>query len=90
MRDSGLLNVPNVGAHAPFIKQVSDRVREVCVAAGNLTRAAGGLIPKQQKELSNRVAALREFLSNSAPADRRLVPNGPEYPLANNRVAGAR
>ena len=60
------------------------------MAAVNLTRAAGGLIPKQQKELSNRVATLRTFLDKSAPADRRLLPNGPEFPVANNQVAGRR
>ena len=83
VRDSGLLNFPNVGAHAAFIKQVNDRVQEISVAAVNLTKSAGGLIPKQQKELSNRVAMLRAFLGKSAPADRRLLPNGPEFPLAN-------
>ena len=89
VRDSGLLNFPNVGAHASFIKQLSDRVQAVSVAAVTLTRAAGGLVPKQQKELSNQVATLRTFLTKSAPADRKLLPDGPEFPLANGRVAGS-
>ncbi|MEJ7640243.1 MAG: hypothetical protein WKF75_20320, partial [Singulisphaera sp.] len=89
VRDSGLLHVPNVGSHGPFIKQVNDRVQEVCVASVNLMRAAGGLIPQRRKDLSNRVDTLRELLGKTAPADRHLLPGGPEFPLTNNRVAGA-
>jgi hypothetical protein len=89
VRDSGLLNAPNLGSHAPFIKQVNDRVQEICVAAVNLDRAAGGLIPPRQKDVLNRVATLREFLTKSAPSDRKLLPSSTELPLANSRVAGA-
>ncbi len=90
VRDSGLLNVPILGSHGPFIKQLNDRVQEVCVAAVTLIRAAGGQVPVKQKDLSIRVATLRAFLDKAVPADRRLLPGGTELPLANSRVAGAR
>ena len=89
VRDSGLLHVPSTGSHGPFIKQVNDKVQEVCVAAVNLNRAAGGQVAQKQKDLSNRVATLRTFLEKAVPADRRLLPGGPELPLANGRVARA-
>ena len=38
--------------------------------------------------LMSQVEALRAFLTKAAPADRKLLPSGPEIPVANGRVAG--
>jgi hypothetical protein len=92
-RDSGLLHSthPNIAPSRSYIKQVSGLVKPVAKSSIELIRAPKGQVPRYQKELGDRVAALRDFLDKNRPANRWLVPGGPEFPPPKpaTAVAGA-
>lgn len=85
-RDSGLLNVPQghpaMAQARPFVKQVDELVKAVSVTSVNLLNAPRGKYKDMQKELNNRVSALRSFLQKNPPADAHLVPGGQAFPVA--------
>ncbi|MDR3633308.1 MAG: hypothetical protein P4L84_05680 [Isosphaeraceae bacterium] len=91
VRDAGILKVP--GNHAgfnqakPFLQQVDDLVKSVYKASVELLNAPRGKQKDLQKQLANRVDALRKFLQKNPPADTRLVPGGQAFP--GNQVAAA-
>lgn len=80
-RDSGLVHVA-AGDSAAYVQSVFDLVKPVARAAVDLTAAGSRQIPERQKELVARVAGLKDFLEKNAPADRHLVPDGTEFPVA--------
>jgi hypothetical protein len=92
-RDSGLLHGthPNLAPSRNYIKQVSELVKSVAKSSIELFRAPKGQVPRYQKELGDRVAALKGFLDKNQPANSWLVPGGPEFPPPKpaNAVAGA-
>jgi hypothetical protein len=91
-RNSGLLkgDHPNIAPNRNYIKQVSDLIKPIANASITLTRSPKGQVPKVQKDLGDRVAALKSFLDKNQPADTWLVPGGPQFPLKGaNAVAEA-
>jgi hypothetical protein len=80
-RDSGLIHVVAADS-APYVQSIFDLVKPVAKAAVDLNLAGSRQVADKQKELLARVAVLKDFLEKNAPADRRLVPDGTEYPVA--------
>ena len=80
-RDSGLLHAAG-GPSAAYTQQVFDLVKPVAQVAIELPSAGQRQVTIRQKELVDHVAALKAFLAKNAPEDRRLVPDGAEFPIA--------
>jgi hypothetical protein len=91
-RESGLLHAashPNYGPSQNLIKQLHELMKPVAKASVDLLRSSKGQVKNKKKELSERVASLRLFLEKNAPAENRLVPGGPQFPIDNQQVAEA-
>jgi hypothetical protein len=91
-RGSGLLSSdhPNVGANRNYIRQVSELIKPIAKTSVELLRAPKGQVPKLQKDLGDRVAALKGFLDKNQPANDWLVPGGQPFPFKGaNAGAGA-
>jgi HEAT repeat protein len=92
-RESGLLNVPanhpNIGPSREYLKQVADAVKAVSKASADLLNGTKNQAEKNQKELNDKVAALRAVLQKTPPPERRLVPGGPVFPVQNQAAAVA-
>jgi hypothetical protein len=88
-RESGLLKTPGGSASQAAVKPIADLSSTVARAAVELIRAPNGQIKNRQKDLGDRVAALKTYLDKNAPKDFHLVPgaDGPEYRLKNAEVA---
>lgn len=83
VRDSGLLKLLSSTGSSPagnFVRQVANLETSVARVAVELIRAPNGQIPAKKKELSDRLAELKSYLDKNAPADRRLTPDGSEFP----------
>jgi hypothetical protein len=80
-RDSGLVHVA-AGDSAQYVQSVFDLVKPIAKAAVDLNGAGTRQARERQKDLLARVAVLKDFLEKNAPADRHLVPDGTEYPIA--------
>ena len=70
------------GPSAAYIQKVFDLVKPVVQATIELLSAGQRQVQDRQKELVAHVAALKDFLDKNAPADRHLVPDGAEFPIA--------
>ena len=70
------------GPSAAYIKKVFDLVKPVVQSTIDLLSAGQRQIKDRQKELLAHVAALKDFLDKNPPADRHLVPDGVEFPIA--------
>jgi hypothetical protein len=91
-RGSGLLrgDHPNIGASRNYIKQVSDLIKPIAKTSVELIRAPKGQVAKLQKDLGDKVAALKGFLDKNQPANNWLVPGGQPFPFkGSSAVAGA-
>jgi hypothetical protein len=103
-RDSGLLHNSASTATAAHdqIQKLLDQVSPVARAALDLVRAPAGQLKARRGDLEARVAALKDYLAKSPPANRHLVPDddgfldeggaqaaAPAEPAA-AKVAGAR
>ncbi len=69
---------------------MADAVRAVSKASADLLNGTKNQAEKNQKELGDRVAALRAVLQKTPPSERRLVPGGPPFPVQNQAAAVAR
>jgi hypothetical protein len=71
------------------VREVDSKVQAVAVAAYNLTSPTTPKSekPKSKKDLEAAVAALKEYLAKNPPSNRRLVPEGPEFPGPGAQVA---
>lgn len=80
IRDSGILKVPgNLSGHAqakPFLQQVDNQVKPVVTSAVEMLNAPRGKQKELQKELGERVAALRAFLGKNPPNAVAAAPKG--------------
>jgi hypothetical protein len=85
-RDSGLTRMAT-GSAREEVQQTFDLIKPLARSAVNLVRSGGGLVAQGQKDLTARVAALKNHLAKNPPKDLHLVPGGPEYPLAGGQVA---
>jgi hypothetical protein len=88
MHDSGLLH-GYTGNYRNDIQRIANQIKPVARAAVDLLNAPGGQVSAHRKDLSARVALLKDFLEKNTPADHHLVPGGPEYPPAEGEVADA-
>jgi hypothetical protein len=103
-RDSGLLHNGAAAAVAARdqIQKILDQITPVGKAAVDLVRAPTGQLKARRGDLEARVAALKDYLAKSAPANHHLVPDDEGFldgggaqaaaasePAA-DRVAGAR
>jgi hypothetical protein len=89
VRDSGIGTASNLGSAVKQVREIESRVEKLAVAAYNLS---SGTTPRNEKptrkrELAAAVAALRDYLDKNPPSNNHLVPNGPEYPGPNTKVA---
>jgi hypothetical protein len=99
-RESGLLHAPALGQAQGYASKVNDLIASVARTAVELIRAPTGQQPRLQKDLGDRVAALKSWLDKNPPKDYHLVPGGPEFkggqaevaeaPAGNAKMAGAR
>ena len=80
-RDSGILHTAPSDS-AAYIQKVFDLVKPVVGAVLELLNCGKRQIPEKQKDLLARVDALKSLLKSNPPPDRRLVPNGVEFPVA--------
>jgi hypothetical protein len=92
VRDSGLLHSPHpsFGASKPFLTKLDELVKGVTRESFELLRAGGAMAQDKRNDLKSKITALKQFLDQSSPKDRRLLPGGPEFAPANaQQVAGA-
>ncbi|MFO0953565.1 MAG: hypothetical protein U0835_20910 [Isosphaeraceae bacterium] len=92
VRESGLLKVPashpNYGPNAQYIRQIAELQAAVARAAVEVVRVAPGAQARAEKDLGDRVAALKAFLEKNPPKDFHLIPDGEEYrPAPAEKVA---
>jgi hypothetical protein len=80
-RDSGLIHT-TTGPSATYVQNVFEHVKPVVRSVIDLLSAGQRQIKDKQKEVLSRVTALKDFLDQNAPADRHLVPDGAEFPIA--------
>jgi hypothetical protein len=80
-RDSGLLHAAG-GPSAAYTQKIFDLVKPIAQATIDVLSAGQRQIKDRQKELLANVAALKDFLDKNPPADRHLVPDGAEFPIA--------
>ena len=80
-RDSGLVHVA-AGDSTAYVQSIFDLIKPIAKAAVDLNAAGSRQARDRQKDLVARVAVLKDFLEKNPPADRHLVPDGTEYPLA--------
>ena len=80
-QDSGLVHVV-AGDASAYVQSILDLIKPVAKAAVDLNAAGTRQAKDRQKELVAHVAALKDFLDKNAPADRHLVPDGTEFPIA--------
>jgi hypothetical protein len=80
-RDSGLLHTAG-GPSAGYTQKIFDLVKPVAQGTIDLLSSGQRQIKDKQKELIAHVAALKDFLDKNPPADRHLVPDGAEFPIA--------
>jgi hypothetical protein len=86
-RGAGLLHA-NSGPSAAAVQKVFDLVKPVAMTAVNMIRAPGLQAKNLQKELTNRVAELKDFLDKNPVPDRHLVKGGDEFPVADAAAGG--
>jgi hypothetical protein len=79
IRDSGLIH-SGAGPAAESVQRVFDVVKPVAATAVALIRAPGLQTINLKKELTARVAELKDFLDKNPVADRHLVRGGDEFP----------
>ncbi len=89
VNDSGLNRAPAglLGNAKPFLTGLDAKVKDVAREAYELMRAGGAAQKARRDDLKNKIADLRVLLEKSAPKDRHLVPNGPEFPAKADQVA---
>jgi hypothetical protein len=83
-RESGLLH--NGGS--AYAAKVFPLVKAVSRAALDHVYSGSRQREESRKALAAQVAALRNFLESTAPADRHLVPDGVAFPLPEAQAAG--
>jgi hypothetical protein len=81
VRDSGLVHLASTDS-APYVQKVFDLTKAVVKSSVDLLASGQRQIKDRQKELTARVAALKDFLAKNPPPDRHLVRGGAEYPTA--------
>jgi hypothetical protein len=81
VRDSGLMH-SNAGPSADAIQKLFDVIKPVAATAVALIRAPGLQTVNLQKDLTKRVAELKDFLDKNPVPDRHLVRGGDEFPVA--------
>jgi hypothetical protein len=86
-RGAGLLHA-NSGPSTAAVQKVFDLVKPVAVTSVNLIRAPGVQAKNLQKDLTDRVAQLKDFLDKNPVPDRHLVKGGDEYPVADAAAGG--
>ncbi len=87
VRDSGLVYASASSKDAAFVKQVRDGVQALASGSVELTRSAGGMVARTQKDLAEQIASLKAVLEKNRPTDWHLIPGGAEYPLADVKAA---
>jgi hypothetical protein len=89
-RESGLLKQPSVtAASRAFLTSVGDQVKAISAASVELTtRAVKSQRKNLTEELAGKVAALKATVEKNPPAEKRLVPDGQEVPLAASASKG--
>ena len=70
------------GDSTAYVQSIFDLIKPIAKAAVDLNAAGSRQARDRQKDLVARVAVLKDFLEKNPPADRHLVPDGTEYPLA--------
>jgi hypothetical protein len=87
VRESGLQHSPSIGASRTVVSKIGDLSSSVARASVELVRAVGTQVKDKQKELGDRVAALKDYLGKNAPKDFQLVPGGPQFLIKQAQVA---
>lgn len=87
--DTGLVqaNHPALASARVFISQLQQRIHGVAGASIALSNAAGQQRRPGRNELAAQVEDLKSFLTKNAPADRRLVPGGEDFPGPKAQIA---
>ncbi len=90
VRESGLLNVshPNAAAGKKAATDIDKFVKAVEKSAVELVRAGGSQQKSARENLKARVFELKAYLDKNPPADTKLIPGGPDFPPAGQKVAG--
>src|SRR6185312_13222656 len=93
-RESGLLHAPatnpGFGPARDYLKQLDDQIKPIAKMAVDLINSPKGQVADRQKDLSNAVASLKQFLDKNPPAETHLVPGGKEdFPVNGDKVAKA-
>ena len=89
--DSGLLNSTNssLSPVKPQLVKLEEKGKAVAREAYELIRAGGTSQKDKRNDLDSKVADLKSFIGQVAPKNRRLLPDGPEFPVVAPQVAGA-
>ncbi len=91
VNDSGLMNSSN-SSLAPVkgqLAKIDEKAKAIAHEAYELIRAGGTSQKDRRNDLDARVADLKAYINQVVPKDRKLVPDGPEFPAVAPRVAGA-
>ena len=77
--DSGMAHVPSstLGPTATIVRQITDLEAAIAKAAAELVAAGPGQIVERKKDLSDRIASMKTFLTKNPPKDLHLVPGSP-------------
>lgn len=76
-RDAGLLRNATSPAQEK-IQHLDNLIKPIAKSSIELIRATRGQVPAIQKELAAQVKALKDYLQNNVPKDRRLIPGAPD------------
>jgi hypothetical protein len=70
------------GTAVPFVNQVFELIKPIAQTSVQLMGAPSRDYNDLKKALASKVQALRAFLDQNAPQDRKLVQGGPDFPAA--------
>jgi hypothetical protein len=89
--ETGLLRSTHksLDAAKDYLKKVDAKVKDVTRESYELIRAGGVAQKSKRDDLEGKLTDLKGFLTQSAPKDRHLMPNGPEFAAGAARVVGA-
>ena len=78
-----------MAAIKPLLTKLDEKAKAVGRESYELIRAGGTAQKDKRNSLDSKVADLKSFIDKLAPKDRRLFPDGPEFPAVEPQVAGA-
>lgn len=87
VQGTGLANAQGAAPHRQAIEDVRSRLANFVRAGANLYTSIGGQVPAARRALRAVVDDLRDHLDKNPPKSLKLVPNGPEFPVANPPAA---